>query len=221
MAEISVVAEAGRPTGSSAARRLRSEGRIPAVVYGHGIDPLSVAVDARALRSALSTDAGLNALIDLRVEGAGSHLTLARVIQRHPVRNTVTHVDFQVVRRDEVVTSEVPISLVGEAVEVHRGDGMVDQQLFNLAVRAVPGRIPNLLEVDINELTIGQMIRVSELALPEGVTTEVDPEAAVVVGQPPQVAVEPEGQEEGAEEAGGEAEEAPTDEESSGGGSES
>ncbi|HWC39483.1 MAG TPA: 50S ribosomal protein L25, partial [Acidimicrobiales bacterium] len=182
MPEIPIAAEAGRPVGSASSRRLRSAGKIPAVVYGHGVDALPVAVDAKDLRAALTTDAGLNALLALKVDGA-THLTMAKVVQRHPVRGTVAHVDFQIVRRDEVVTAEVPIVLVGEATLVHRDDGHVDHQLFTIAVHAVPGRIPNAVEVDISDLTIGQTIRVGELALPQGVTTEVDPEAPVVAGQ--------------------------------------
>ncbi|MGH9164257.1 MAG: 50S ribosomal protein L25 [Acidimicrobiales bacterium] len=186
MPEITLAAETGRRPGSSDARRLRTAGKIPAVVYGHGQDPLPVAVDARALRAALNTDAGLNALLDLTVDGA-SHLTLAREVQRHPVRNTVTNVDFLVVRRDEVISAEVPIALVGDPVTLHRGDGVVDQELFSLTVFAVPGRIPNVIEIDITDLEIGQTIRVGNLGLPTGVTAELDDEAAVVVGQPPQV----------------------------------
>lgn len=211
MPEEKVVVEAGRESGSRPSRRLRREGKIPGVVYGHGIDPLPVAVDARTLRSALSGEAGLNTLLDLQIDGS-SHLTLARAIQRHPVRGTVTHVDFVVVRRDEIVQSEVAVNLVGEAVEVHRGDGMVEQQLFTLTVKAVPARIPNSLEVDVSELTIGQSIRVAEIALPEGVETDIDAEAVVVVGQPPQVKAEDlvTEAEEGAEVAEGE--EAPGEE---------
>ena len=112
-------------------------------------------------------------------------------------------------RRDEVVTAEVPIVLTGEALQVHRDDGHVDHQLFNIAVHAVPGRIPNAVEVDVSELTIGQTIRVAELSLPSGVTTELDPEAPVVVGQAPQVSeadLVPEGaEEEAAAEEGAEA----------------
>jgi large subunit ribosomal protein L25 len=200
MAEIPIAAEAGRPVGSASSRRLRSAGKIPAVVYGHGVDPLPLAVDARDLRAALTTDAGLNALLALEVDGA-THLTMAKVVQRHPVRGTVAHVDFQIVRRDEVVTAEVPIVLVGEAVQVHRDDGHVDHQLFAITVHAVPGRIPNAVEVDVSDLTIGQTIRVGELALPQGVTTDVDPEAPVVAGQAPQVSeadLVPEGEEEAA-----------------------
>jgi large subunit ribosomal protein L25 len=207
MAEIPIAAEAGRPIGSATSRRLRSAGKIPAVVYGHGVDPMPVAVDARDLRAALTTNAGLNALLALNVDGA-THLTMAKVVQRHPVRGTVAHVDFQIVRRDEVVTAEVPIVLVGEATQVHRDDGHVDHQLFTITVHAVPGRIPNVVEVDVSDLTIGQTIRVGELSLPQGVTTEVDPEAPVVAGQAPQVSeadLVPEGAEEEAAAAEGEA----------------
>jgi len=185
--DITLTAETGRRPGSSDARRLRSSGKIPGVVYGHGQDPLPVAVDARELRSVLTTEAGLNALLNLRVDGT-SHLTLAREIQRHPVRNTVVHVDFLVVSRDEVISAEVPIALTGEAVEVERGDGLVEQQLFSLTVHATPGRIPNAVEVDVSGLELGGTIRVGDLSLPDGVTTDVDPEAAVVLAALPQAA---------------------------------
>lgn len=187
MAEITLPVVSGRTTGSRPAGRLRAAGSIPGVVYGHGIDPVPVAVEARALRAALTTDAGINALLDLRVEGGGSHLTVARELQRDPVRNTVVHVDFQVVRRDEVIAADVPVLLVGDAIQVHHGDGVVDQQLFSLPVHATPGRIPNVVEVDVSGLAIGDTVRVADLPLPDGVTTDLEPDAAVVVGQPPQV----------------------------------
>lgn len=182
MPEISLTAQAGRPAGSRHARRLRAAGQVPGVVYGHGITPLPVAVDARALRAALTSPAGSNALLAIQVDGT-THLTMAKELQRHPVRGTVTHVDFLVVRRDEVVGAEVSITLVGEAEQVHRGDGMVDQQMFSLAVRALPADIPDGIEVSVTDLGIGQTIRVADLGLPAGVEAEADPEQAVVVGQ--------------------------------------
>lgn len=202
MPDITLPAETGRRAGSSASRRLRAEGKVPGVVYGHGMDPLPVAVNSRALRAALSTDAGLNALLDLQVDGT-SHLTLARELQRDPIRNRVTHVDFQIVRLDEVISADVPIALVGEALHVHQGDGVVDQQMFNLAVHATPDRIPNVIEVDISELAIGDTIRVHDLSRAEGVSFDADPEAAVVVGQPPQVEALPEDEAAEAAEAAG------------------
>ena len=189
MPEITIVADTGRRPGTRPAARLRREGKIPGVIYGHGIDPIAVAVDGRDLRAALSTDAGVNALLSMKVDGQ-SHLTMARVIQRHPVRHTVIHVDFQIVRRDEVMSVEVPLTLVGEAGAVHRDDGVVAQELYSLTVKATPDRIPHAIEVDISALEVGTTIRVGDLTMPAGVSTEVDPEAPVVVGQPPQAAAE-------------------------------
>jgi large subunit ribosomal protein L25 len=218
MPEITIAADAGRPVGSRPSARLRAEGKIPGVIYGHGTDPIKVAVDARELRNALSTDAGLNALLSLKIDGA-THLTMAREIQRHPVRGTVVHVDFQIVRRDEVMSADVPVTLVGDAKAVHQADGVVDQQLHSLTIKAVPDRIPHSIEVDVSALEVGLSIRVGDLPLPSGVTTEVDPELAVVVGQPPQAGAEAAAIEEeaaAAEEAAVEEAEAPAGAEEAG-----
>lgn len=201
MPEVILHAEVGRPLGSRASRRLRHEGKIPGVVYGHGTEPVPVAVVARDLRVALSGESGLNTLLSLEA-GDQTFLTLAREMQHHPVRGTVTHVDFQIVRRDEVISADVPVNLVGEAAEVNRGDGMVEQQLFVLAVNARPADIPSAIDVDISGLAIGESIRVGTLTLPPGVATDADPDSVVVVAQPPRVSVGAEGAE--GEAAGGE-----------------
>jgi large subunit ribosomal protein L25 len=197
MEEVSLVADVGRVKGSSESRRLRLAGKVPGVLYGHGIDPIDVAVGSRELRAALTSESGLNALISLDVDGK-NHLAMARQLQRHPVRRTIDHVDFVIVRRDEVVSVEVPIHLVGEALDVERADGMVEQSLHSLVVEAKPGDIPNAIEVDISDLSIGDAIRVSDLKLPAGATTEVDPEEIVVAGQATRMAVETEAEEEAA-----------------------
>lgn len=189
MAEITLVAEPGRATGSSESRRLRAAGRIPAVVYGHGMEGISISVDGRDLRHALSGESGTNQLLELKV-GSDSHLAMARVLQRHPVRNTVVHVDFQVVRRDEVVSAEVPIVLVGEAKAVAQEQGLVEQPLNSLTVRATPGRIPNSIEIDISDLKVGEGIRVGDLGLPSGVTTDVPEDEIVVIASISTVAAE-------------------------------
>ena len=202
MAEVVLAAEVGRPLGTRAVRRLRREGKVPGVIYGHGTEPLPIAVAARDLRVALTGEAGLNQLLSLNT-GSATYLTLAREMQRHPVAQTVTHVDFVIVRRDEVISAEVPIVLVGDAIEVHHGDGLVEQQMFTLTINAMPADIPSSLEADVSELTIGGQVRVSDLTLPAGVTTDLDPDTTVVVGQPPRVVVEEpsEEAEEGAEAA--------------------
>ncbi|MBW3611685.1 MAG: 50S ribosomal protein L25 [Actinobacteria bacterium] len=191
MAEVALRAESGRLLGSRSSRRLRAEGKIPAVVYGHGIDPLSVAVERRDLRLALTTDAGMNALIDLEVNGA-QHLTIVRDVQRDPVRNRVTHVDFILVSRDEVMTVDVPVVVTGASEAVRRDDGTVDQVMFNLTVSATPGNIPNEFSVDISSMVIGDTIRVDDLDLPAGVTTEVDPEEPVAIAQITRATIEAE-----------------------------
>ena len=188
MAEISLVAEAGRPSGTRASRRLRAVGKIPAVIYGHGIEPIPVAVDARELRAALGTEAGARALLQLKV-GRDQHLALARQLQRHPVRQTVTHIDFQLVRRDEVVTAEVPVVLVGEALAVQRVAGTVDLEITQLAIKATPTTIPDRIEVDVTDMEIGDAVRVGDIRLPEGVETDVDPDTAVVVAHARHVAL--------------------------------
>lgn len=189
MAEITLVLETGRTTGSAASRRMRAAGRIPAVVYGHGMAGESVSVDGRELRHALSGDAGVNQLLSLKV-GSETHLALARALQRHPVRHTVLHVDFQVVSRDEIISAEVPVVLVGEARAVEMEQGLVEHILTSLTVHATPARIPNQIDVDISNLAVGEGIRVGDLPLPSGVTTDVPAEELVVIASVSRVAAE-------------------------------
>src|SRR5437588_11466269 len=184
MEEVTLTAEVGRPTGSRPARRLRAAGKVPAVLYGHGTDPMALAVDSRELRNALTGDAGLNALITLQVDSE-SHLAMARHLQRHPVKGTVDHVDFVIVRRDEIVTADVPINLVGEATAVNQEGGIVEQQMFSLTIKAKPLDIPAFLEADISGLIIGEAVREPGLKPPSGVETGADTDEAAVVGQPP------------------------------------
>jgi large subunit ribosomal protein L25 len=200
MAEISLVAETGRPTGSRASNRLRAEGKVPGVVYGHGAEPVAVAVAWRELRHALTTEAGLNALIDLSI-GGDTQLTIVKELQRDPVRRKVTHVDFIRISRDEAITVEVPISLEGEAEAVLREDGLVDQVMFELSITCKPGAIPNEIAIDVSGLQIGDSIRVGDLRLPEGVVTEVDADEPIVVAQAATLEIpeEAEAEEEGAE----------------------
>jgi large subunit ribosomal protein L25 len=219
MDEVSLVADVGRVKGSSESRRLRRAGKVPGVLYGHGIEPIDVAVGSRELRAALTSESGLNALISLDVDGK-KHLAMARQLQRHPVRRSIDHVDFVIVRRDEIISAEVPIHLVGEAEMVERADGLVEHTMFSLMVHAKPADIPAAIEVDITELGIGDAIRVGDLKLPAGVTTDVDPEESIVAGATTRMAAETEAEEEAAAEAG-EAREAGAGAEGAGGSEES
>jgi large subunit ribosomal protein L25 len=182
MAEITLAADTGRVTGSASSRRLRAAGRIPAVVYGTGIEATSITVEWRELRQALTTDKGLNAVIDLKVDGE-THTTIVKDLQRHPVRRDVLHVDFLVVEADKPVQADVPIVLEGEPTKVLQERGVVAQELHMLTVMAKPADIPGHLSLDVSDLEIGHTITLGDLRLPAGVTTEADPEQAIVSAQ--------------------------------------
>jgi large subunit ribosomal protein L25 len=207
MPEVTLTATPGREPGSRSSGRLRAVGQVPAVVYGHGISPVPVSIDWRALRAALTTEAGSNALINLAV-GDDTHLTVVRDMQRHPIRHDVLHIDFQVVSRDEVISMDVPIVLTGENETIEKTDGAtIEQQLHTLTIKSKPGSIPNELPVDISALEVGATIRVSDLALPSGVETDVDPDETVVSVMIVQVDIpEPEAAAEGEEGEGAEGE---------------
>lgn len=179
MPDLVLAADTHRPLGSRNSRRLRHTGRIPAVVYGHGIDSTPVSVDARALRAALSTTAGANAVFELDVEGT-HHLAMAKVIDRHPVRHTIAHVDFLVVNRDQKVTADVPITVVGESEAVRQDGGVIEQVLHALTVSMLPSEIPDSIEVDVTDMEPGGAIRLADVTLPAGVTTDVDPDTSIV-----------------------------------------
>jgi large subunit ribosomal protein L25 len=179
MSETVLTAEVGRRAGSSDARRLRADGKIPAVVYGHGMDPISVSVDRRELRQALSGAAGMNTILDLTVDGT-VYPSLIKDIQRHPVKRSVQHIDFIQVNLNEEIVVSVPIHLEGEAKEVTANNGLVDLTMQELQVRTTPRSIPDGITIDITDMTMDSVIRVEDLSLPSGVTAEPDPDTPVV-----------------------------------------
>ena len=179
MSENTLHASTDRAHGSRNSRRLRTAGNIPGVVYGEGVSPLPVSVDAKSFRTAVSGDQGLNSLIDLDADGQ-KFVVMAREIQRHPVRGTVSHIDFQVVDPHKPVVAVVPLHMIGDAVEVRHADWEVDQQLFNLEILSRPDLIPTHIEVDISDLKPGSAIRVADLVLPEGVAPAGDTDISVV-----------------------------------------
>jgi large subunit ribosomal protein L25 len=208
MAEIILHATPRPPQGTRPARRLRAEGKVPGVVYGLGADPVTLSVEWRELRAALVTEQGLNAVIHLDIAGDTTP-TLVKDIQRHKVRRDVLHVDFIRVDLSKTVEVEVPVHLEGDAEAVTREGGVVDQVLTALLITAKPSDIPSGLTIDISGLEIGSALRVSDIVLPSGVTTPIDPEEAVVtashgVSEEALEAAEAEvaGEAEGAEEAG-------------------
>ena len=158
--------------GSADAGRARRDGEVPAVVYGLGTDTTTVTVNARELDRILKGESGSNTLISLQVDGA-SQLTLARQIQRHPVRHSIEHVDFIRIDADQPVAAEVPLHLIGNPEGVKDG-GRLEQHLFSIAVEAKPADIPTVIEADVSALTLGGQLRVNEVVAPTGVTITAD-----------------------------------------------
>ena len=217
MSEYQLAAESRTDTGKGAARRVRADGRVPAVLYGHGIKPEHLSINAREFGQALRSG-GANALLELQL-GKTRHLALAREVQRHPVRGTFIHVDFLVVRRGEKVTVSVPVHLTGSAPGVLQG-GILDQDLHQLSVEAEVTAVPEAIEADVSGLEIGDVLRVGDLKAPAGATILDDAEASVVSVVAPTVEPAAAEEEEGAEAAEGEGAAAEGAAESSEGGEE-
>lgn len=176
--ETTLKAELRTDRGSGDAGRLRADGRVPAVLYGHGMTPVAIHVSGLELLHLFRQAGGSNVLVDLQVDG-DSHLTIAREIQRDHIRNRFVHVDFMTVRRDEKIKVVVEVHEVGESVGVHEG-GVVEHHLRELEVECFPGDVPDRIEADITELEIGDMLHVRDITAPEGVAILSDPDAAVV-----------------------------------------
>jgi large subunit ribosomal protein L25 len=179
MPQTVLVANTGRPTGSAASRRLRAQGHIPGVLYGHGMAPVSVTVGRRDLRLALSGGAGVNTVLDLTVDGR-VYPAIVKDMQRHPVRRTVAHVDFIQVNLDEEITVSVPLRLEGEAAAVAAGGGLVDPAVDSIEVTTTPRHIPDEFLVDVSGMDMDTVIRLADIPMPAGVAATGDPETPVV-----------------------------------------
>jgi large subunit ribosomal protein L25 len=187
MAELKLEATKRDGAGKGVARKLRAAGRVPAVLYGHGMAPVSIAIDSKELFHALHGSAGANVLVDLVVDGK-QHLALPREIQRDHVRGRYLHVDFLAVRRDEKVAVEVPIRVVGESPGVKAG-GVLEHHLWDLHVECLPGDVPDGIDADVSSLQVGDSLRVGDIPLPKGVTVLTPAEESVLGVVTPQARV--------------------------------
>ena len=177
--QANLTALANRATGSSASRRLRAEGRMPGVLYGHGMSPISLSVERRDLRVALSGPAGVNAIVQLTVDGS-TYPAIVKELQRHPVKRTVSHIDFQQINMSEEITVSVPVHLTGTAKAVLAEGGLVDAAVDTIDVRCTALTLPNEIVIDVTNMQPYDVIRLSEVVLPSGVTAVGDPDTAVV-----------------------------------------
>jgi large subunit ribosomal protein L25 len=193
-------------TGKETAHKIRAAGRVPAVVYGRGMEPMHVSIDSRELFHLLHTDAGVNVLVDLRVDG-DHFLALPREVQRDLIKDRFVHVDFLRIARDEKITVEVPVHIVGESHGVKEG-GVVEHHLWTLHVECLPTDVPTHIDADITKLGINESLKVSDLKAPEKSTVLTSADEVVVSVVPPQVLRVEEAEEVAAEAVEGEEAEA-------------
>jgi large subunit ribosomal protein L25 len=188
--------------GSPESRRLRKQGLIPGVLYGRN-EPISICVQERELRRALTTSAGLHAILDVQVDGKGtSHASIVKDYQVDKIRGHVTHVDLQEVRLDQPIHAAVTVHLIGgeDAPGVREG-GVLSQPLRELNVAALPLEVPEHVDVDVTQLEMNGTLRVADVTVPDGVTLLDDPETVVATVTAPTREVAPEEELEGAEAA--------------------
>ncbi len=176
-------------TGKGSARSLRAQGKIPAVVYGHGREPQSLAIETRELEKLLSKISAESTVIELSMDGKSAR-TLIREIQRHPFKRQILHVDFQELVAGEKVTVRIPIVLMGIPEGVRQDGGILDQTMRELEIEVDPANIPNHVELDVNPLRIGDSVHVSDIPLPEGVELVGEADSTVCVVSAPRAVVE-------------------------------
>lgn len=180
MSEVTLRAETGRITGTRPSRRLRRQGMVPATLYGQDTDAVSIAINARELRNALTTEAGINAVIRLRV-GNEMHTSLARQLQRHPTKGDIAHLDFVKIALTDRVDAMVSIKLIGDPAGVREMGGIVETVSNTVHVHTLVTAIPESIQIDISGLGVGDSVRVADLPVLDGVEYLDDPDQPVAI----------------------------------------
>jgi len=190
MATASLAAKVRDSAGKGAARKLRAVGEVPAVIYGHGREPQSLAINTYTLERMLEKVSYKTTVIELEVAGGATAKTLIREIQRHPYKRHILHVDFQELIAGEKVTVRVPLVFVGVPEGVRTGGGILDQVMHEMEISVDPANIPNHIDVDVANLVIGHSLHVSDVKVPEGVEVLDEASSTVCVCSIPKAVVE-------------------------------
>jgi len=169
--------------GRNAIKKIKAAGMVPGVIYGSAQEPVNLQINGRELLNVLSHASGENILVELEILDGGEKqnaLAMIQEIQHHPLQREILHVDFHAVSANETVSAEVPIETVGEAVGVKVHGGLLEHILRYLEVECLPADLPQVIEVDVTTLDVGQSLHVRELKLPPGVEAITDAEQTVV-----------------------------------------
>lgn len=172
MAEITIAAEARTEFGKGAARRIRRADKVPAVLYGHGTDPVHVTLPGHSLMLALKNS---NALLNIEL-GQDKHLAIPKQVQRDPLKGFLEHVDLLIVRRGEKVVVDVPLTVTGEAAP----ESLVVTDTTTISVEVDATAIPSEIEVSIEGLEVGSQLLAKDLQLPQGSTLAVDEDLLII-----------------------------------------
>ena len=184
--QIELLAVPREDKGKKAAKKMRNDGRIPAVLYGHGFDSRLLSLEEKEFMALLRH--GLHGLLSLKVEGAkeGAQTVVVKEIQRHPIKDYILHVDFQKIRGDEELQAEVVLQFTGEPVGIKAG-GILQHNLYEVTVQCLPKDLPEYIEVDISGLDLKDNLRVSDLVSIEGVKYVNSPEEIVAAVAPKKI----------------------------------
>jgi len=168
--------------------KLRKQGLIPAIVYGRKISPLPIAIDKKTfIKNVLSTEAGMNAIVALKVKGESKKelSVLTHQVERDPLSGEILHVDFRHIVMDEAIRTKVPIELVGVAEGVKDGGGVLVHGLREVEVECLPADIPDKFEVDVSSLKIGDSLHVSDIPMVAKVKILSNPTEMIANCSPP------------------------------------
>jgi large subunit ribosomal protein L25 len=189
MASASLSAKLRPGVGTGVARKIRQAGDVPGIIYGHGRSPQTLLVNNRDFEKLLSQINAASTVIDLNLDGTTTK-TLIREIQRHPYKRHLVHVDFQELVAGEKVTVNIPLRFTGTAEGVKNSGGVLEEIMHQLHIRVDPSLIPDHIDVDVTNVTIGHSLHIRDIKVPEGVTVLDDEDATICVVSAPKAVVE-------------------------------
>ena len=172
-------------SGSGALKQMRREGLVPAVIYGAGSENENVKVDAKVFFDLLHHSASESILVNLDIEGK-KRLALIQDVQHNSLTNEIVHVDFLAVNENELITAVIPVEAVGTAAGVKAG-GILDVQLHDLEIQCLPKDLPEIIEVDVTELKLGNALHIGEVTFPDGVKPTLNDDVVVAIVSEPRV----------------------------------
>ncbi|MCE9612429.1 MAG: 50S ribosomal protein L25/general stress protein Ctc [Chthoniobacter sp.] len=193
--QLQINAQIRLETGRSAVKKIKQQGRVPAVVYGGHDKPISLSLNAREIGNLLAHATSEHVLVDLEIQDGDAktkRLALIQEVQHDPIKRNVLHVDFHAVRADEMLHSQIPIEAFGEADGVKNFGGLLELNMHSIEIECLPKDLPEIIRLDVSALGIGDAIHIKDIQLPAGVTARGDGDLTVIRVAAPKVESEPE-----------------------------